>query len=167
MFAKSLNNIDRVTLVRVRETRAAGSSPVARPSELGGGPYVAQLDPYRLFDQQEGPAGANALAVGGVDGHRSKWSACKWPWWRTAARPITGAADDAVKRRTTPQDTVRPRYRRIWWSGVCRSRDALGTSPLLEQNFAGACAKNRRPQNEDASADSAIYHHYSIDRHRD
>ena len=71
-----------------------------------------------------------------------KMERCKWPWRRTAARPIAAAADDATRRRP-PQDVCRPRRRRTWWSGVCGPRDALGRSPLLEQNFACAFAKNR------------------------
>ena len=59
----------------------------------------------------------------------------KWPWRRTAARPIAAAADDATRRRP-PQDVCRPRRRRTRWSGGCGPRDALGKSPLLEQNFA-------------------------------
>ena len=53
----------------------------------------------------------------------------KWPWRRTAARPIAAAADDATRRRP-PQDVCRPRRRRTWWSGVCGPRDALRKSPL-------------------------------------
>ena len=93
------------------------------------------VDPYWLVIQQDSSVGANALADGGVDGRRSKWSVQKWPSRRTAARPIAAAADDATRRRP-PQDVCRPRCRRTWWSGGCGPRDALGKSPLLEQNFA-------------------------------
>ena len=93
------------------------------------------IDPYWLVVQQDSSVAANALADGGVDGRRSKWSVKKWPWRRTAARPIAAAADDATRRRP-PQDVCRPRCRRTWWSGGCGPRDALGKSPLLEQNFA-------------------------------
>ena len=89
----------------------------------------------------------------------------KWPWRRTAARPIAAAADDATRRRP-PQDVCRPRCRRTWWSGVCGPRDALGRSPLLEQNFACAFAKNRDEKSMTAAADSAVHDHHGIDRRR-
>ena len=41
----------------------------------GGRSIAVWLFTYRLIDQQESPVGAKALAVGGVDGHRPKWSA--------------------------------------------------------------------------------------------
>ena len=56
-------------------------------------------DPYRWTEQEDSPMAANELAGCGVDGHRSKWIAGKWPWQRTAARPIAGAADDVTRRR--------------------------------------------------------------------
>ena len=93
------------------------------------------VDPYWLVIQQDSSVAANALADGGVDGRRSKWSVQKWPSRRTAARPIAAAADDATRRRP-PQDVCRPRSRRTRWSGGCGPRDALGKSPLLERNFA-------------------------------
>ena len=123
------------------------------------------IDPYWLVIQQDSSVGANALADGGVDGRRSKWSVQKWPSRRTAARPIAAAADDATRRRP-PQDVCRPRCRRTWWSGVCGPRDALGRSPLLEQNFACAFAKNRDEKSMTAAADSAVHDHHGVDRHR-
>ena len=87
------------------------------------------IGPYWLVVQQDSSVAANALADGGVDGRRSKWSVQKWPSRRTAARPIAAAADDATRRRP-PQDVCRPRRRRTWWSGVCGPRDALRKSPL-------------------------------------
>ena len=89
----------------------------------------------------------------------------KWPWRRTAARPIAAAADETTRRRP-PQDVCRPRCRRTWWSGVCGPRDALGRSPLLEQNFACAFAKNRDEKSMTAAADSAVHNHHGVDRHR-
>ena len=111
------------------------------------------IDPYWLVIQQDSSVAANALADGGVDGRRSKWSVQKWPSRRTAARPIAAAADDATRRRP-PQDVCRPRCRRTWWSGGCGPRDALGKSPLLEQNF--ACFRLRfRARIWDAEAKTA------------
>ena len=89
----------------------------------------------------------------------------KWPWRRTAARPIAAAADETTRRRP-PQDVCRRRCQRTWWSGVCGPRDALGRSPLLEQNFACAFAKNRDEKSMTAAADSAVHDHHGIDRRR-
>ena len=95
---------------------------------------------------------------------------------RTTNRRLTAALEPSpdrpkadfedVTRRRPPQDVCRPRCQRTWWSGVCGPRDALGRSPLLEQNIACAFAKNRDEKSMTAAADSAVHDHHGVDRHR-
>ena len=55
-----------------------------------------------MIDQQDVPAGANALAVGGVNGHRSKWSAAiglgsAWPPDRSRTLPTSWLGGDRLR----------------------------------------------------------------------
>ena len=64
--------------------------------------FRVAIDTYRSIDQQDGPAGAKALAVGGVNGHRSKWSAAiglggAWPPDRSWALPTSWLGGDRLR----------------------------------------------------------------------